>query len=497
VIKRIAICGLLLALAPAAQVGAQGAPQLVLSGVTIVDTHNGKLTPDMAIVIASGKIVKIVRAGSLAANSAAKVVDARGKFVVPGYLDMHSHALTSNDPDDALTLMVANGITGYRQMSGAPELLAARRAGKLLGPVGGPELLAMPGTILTHVNALNPQAAIAEVDRQKADGADFIKVIELTAPAFVAVSGEANRLGIPFLGHLNENVAPLDAAKAGMHSIEHLGPNSSVLLSCSTDEAALRQAIAQAPARPPAPPPVSAPGAGPSLAEQATADPIAFSDGAEFKIMQRILETYSDEKCRKLAATFVADKTWQVPTLIRIRTMQINDDPAYRNSPNLKYELPATAHMWALVGGQFTQRVPATSRETLRNFFDLQLKLTKLYAEIGVGLMAGTDSGGSASWTIPGFALHQEFDLLAEAGLSPLQVLQTTTLNGARFLGREATMGSVEVGKNADLVLLDANPLASVQNMHRIDAVVNRGTWYSRAGLNAIEKNVADRYARG
>jgi imidazolonepropionase-like amidohydrolase len=110
-------------------------------------------------------------------------------------------------------------------------------------------------------------------------------------------------------------------------------------------------------------------------------------------------------------------------------------------------------------------------------------------------MMAGSDFGGG--FVVAGFGLHHEFDLLAQAGLSPLDVLQMTTLNGAKFLGREATMGSVAEGKNADLVLLDANPIASVANLHRISAVVRAGTYYPAGALAAMKEQTATRVAAG
>jgi imidazolonepropionase-like amidohydrolase len=122
--------------------------------------------------------------------------------------------------------------------------------------------------------------------------------------------------------------------------------------------------------------------------------------------------------------------------------------------------------------------------------FALQLRLTKLFAESGVKMLAGSDSGSNAKWDIAGFALHQEFDLLEGAGISPLQVLQMTTCNAAEFLGREATLGSVERGKSADLVLLDANPLASIQNLHKVHAVVRGGAFHSNGALAQMKERI-------
>jgi hypothetical protein len=142
------------------------AQSLVLNGVTVVDTQSGKLTRNQSVAIDNGKITQIARAGTIKAGTDTKIVDVRGKYLMPGYLDMHVHSFNAPDPTASLELMLANGITGVRQMSGSPELLAARRDGKLILPKDGPELLAMPGTVLTGANAGTPEAAVAEVDRQ-------------------------------------------------------------------------------------------------------------------------------------------------------------------------------------------------------------------------------------------------------------------------------------------------------------------------------------------
>jgi hypothetical protein len=461
---------------------------LVLVGVTIVDTHNGELTRGMAIVIDGGKIVKIVRAKDISVGGSARSVDARGKFVVPGYLEMHAHPLGSSDAEGSLTLMLANGITGFRQMSGSPQLLEQRRQGTLMPAIPAPELLAMPGSILIRVNAGSPDAAIAEVQKQKSSGADFIKVIDVGPDAFFAALKEAKLQGLDFIGHLPPTVNAAEAAQAGMRGIEHLGPMTSLLLGCSTDEAALRASIAQRPPRTPGP-------NQPGVAERATANPVMVADPADYLLLQRLIDTYSEAKCRKLAALFVATGAWQEPTLIRVRTMEFGDDPTYRSDPNLRFKPRRIRELWEALAQEFPQKISPETRETLNRLFALQLKLVMLFDKAGVKMLAGSDSGGSGQWGVPGFALHREFDLLAQAGLSPLRVLQMTTLDGAKFLGREKSMGSVERGKNADLVLLDANPIASVQNLHRIHAVVRGGTYYSADELKDMEKRTADRQA--
>jgi imidazolonepropionase-like amidohydrolase len=151
--------------------------------------------------------------------------------------------------------------------------------------------------------------------------------------------------------------------------------------------------------------------------------------------------------------------------------------------------------MWEDIAQQFSQRLPAAARETLARLFAALAKLVQPFKVSGVRMLAGSDSGGAAAWCIPGPGLHQEFDQLEAAGLSPLDVLQMTTSNVAAFLGRESTMGSVAPGKNANLVLLSANPMTSVQNLHKISAVVRAGKHYSAADLDALKSRTEHRVA--
>jgi len=273
-----------------------------------------------------------------------------------------------------------------------------------------------------------------------------------------------------------------------MSAIEHLGPRESVLLGCSSDEDALRKAIA---AKPPQAPP-SASGPGPAERRlRATTNPTMATDPVNFDLMKRVVATYSDDKCRALMKRIKKDGMWMTPTLIRLRTMEFGDDPAYRHSPNLRYVPAKTQQLWQEMADQFPQIVTPDRRAMLKKFWALQLRLTKLLDDAGVPMMTGTDSGGVGHWEISGVALHQEIDLLHQAGLKPLTILQMTTVNGAKFLHREDRMGSVAVGKDADLVLLDANPVASAANLHRINAVVRSGNYYDKDALERLKQDAA------
>lgn len=458
---------------------------LVLDGVTVVDTRDGALTRDVSVALEGGKIARI----GAEVDGAAEHVDARGKYLVPGFNDLHAHPLSSSDPEGSLTMMLANGVTGFREMASAPPMLAARRAGKLPLSDVTPELLEMAGGILTPANAVSPEAAVAEIAKQHAAGADFIKVIDVRPDVFFAALAESTRLGLRFLGHLPPSVDVRKASAAGMRSIEHLGPRDSILLGCSTEEPALRAHMAQ---NPPKPAGIGGP-IPESVVRRVLANPTIVTPPPEFERYARVVQTFSAERCADLAAHFVAHGTWLCPTVIRVRTMELGADPRYRNDPNLRYVPPQTRQMWEEVSQQFANQLPPPVHATLEALFARQLALVKPLKAAGVKMMAGSDLGGG--FIVGGFGLHAEFDLLEAAGLSPLDVLQMTTLNGAEYLGRESSMGSVAVGKAANLVLLAANPLESVQNLHGIAGVVRAGRYYPPAALEAMKKKTEARMA--
>ncbi len=467
---------------------------LFLNDVTIIDTHDGKLTSRMTIILEDGKITQIVPFGSVVAGDNAQSIEAHGKFVVPGYWEMHGHPFNQPNLEDSLALMLANGITGIRQMAGSPELLQRRKDGKLVPTADSPELLALPGDLLLRNNAGTPQDAIAEVQKQKRQGADFIKTIDVTPEAFFASLEEAKRQGLPYAGHLSPGVSATKASEEGMHAIEHLGAGEQILVQCSTDESAVREAIARLP---PPPSPVLVSSAGVMNQKIALAAPVlaaSLSDSSYVPRVQHLIDTFSEAKCSNVAEVFLAHHTWQVPTLIRLRTSAFASDPAYSASTNLRYASPATRQLFEAVAERYSSKLPPASQETLHRMFALQSKITKLFDQAGVKMLAGSDFGGSV-WEIAGFSLHQEFDLLAQAGLSPLTILQMTTLLGAEFFNRQTTDGSVEEGKNANLVLLDDNPVEDARNLHKISAVIRGGTYYSHDALETLKQKAAEHLA--
>jgi imidazolonepropionase-like amidohydrolase len=460
---------------------------LVLDHVVVVDVRTGQLVRDRAVVVSDGKIVEVTRGGVVRVAGAGRLIEGNGRFIVPGFNDMHAHNLNTDSPETSLPLMLANGVTGFRQMAGSPELLADRAAGKSLRPTDSPALLGMPGTILAGAAFVDPAAAVAEIARQKAQGADFIKVIDLPPAAFFAAEDAARESGMPISGHLPLAVDAREAIRRGMTSVEHLGPGITLLLNCSRDETAIRSMIAAIP-----------PGLGggsnfnaePEQVRRMLANPLLLTPPQGFALIRRVLGTYDDDKCRAFAAEVAASSTWMVPTLTRLEAMELGNTPALRDNPDLRYAPAASRMLWRDVGEEFDAKLAPDQRKLLEDLFQSQLRLTGVFNKAGVKMLTGTDFGGQ--WIVSGFSLHHEFDLLAQAGVSALRVLQMTTLDPARFLQREAIMGTVERGRNADLVLLEADPTKDVANLHRISAVVRAGRYLSRADLDAIESRARE-----
>ncbi len=448
---------------------------VIVQNVTLIDTQSGEKSADMAVVIEGATIAQVAPSADVTPKADDTVIDGTGMFVVPGYNDMHSHALTSGDAATNLRVMLALGITGYRQMSSAPPLLASQP--NRHQPAPGPQLLALSGAILTDGNVRSPEQAATEIAAQKEAGADFIKILVDNPQVYVAALDAAEANDIPIAGHFPPTIPAELAAEHGMDAMEHLGPRESILLSVSTEEEALRTKIADTPP----PPPPSAPPT-PEFYARLIANPIPFTSPDQFARMFAMADTYDTDKAVALSQVLKEHDVWQVPTLIRLRTMNHGDDPLYRDDANLAYVTDQQRGLWNGVADSFAAQLPEGAKENLDRMYDTQMKLTLQMAQEGVPMLAGSDYGGQ--WLVPGFSLHQEFAELAKAGLTPLQVLQATTLNAGLFLDRD--LGQVAPGMAADLVLLSADPLEDVANLSLIEGVIDSGTYLDRAALDAM-----------
>ncbi len=467
--------------------GRRDCADLAIENATVIDTLDGSVREDVTVLGADGRILAVEESRAGMTEPAARRIDARGKFVTPGYNDMHSHVLELEDPSGALALMLAEGVTGFRQMSGSPGRLAQRRNATL--PIGAdaPALLEIPGTVLTPLNAGSPEIAANEVRAQKEQGADFIKVGFVSPEVFGVVMQTARHEGMTVLGHLQDGVDAADAVTSGFRCVEHLGPGTTIWIACSAEEQHLKGEANPLRIRLP---PIGMRFLRPLIERRIQLmliNPAAYAPPSRAANLRRAIATFSEAKFETLAALFRADGTWHCPTLVRLRTQALADAAEYDDHPDLTYMPQDRVRRWRKVTRRF-ESLPVETRRAYAEAYPHQLRLAKALADQGARMMAGTDGGWLAA---PGLTLQEEFAELAKAAFTPLQVLQMTTINAARYLGREDEMGTVAPGRNADLVLLDADPLKDVRNLGAIFGVVRAGRYRSRAELDGLRAKVA------
>ena len=439
---------------------------LVLQHVTVIDGTGRASQPDQTVVITGGRISSIAPFGRIKFDKTAKVIDARGKFLIPGLWDMHVHLAGVNaDPawskDVLLPLLLASGVTGVRDMGGDLDaLLSWKReveSGSLLGPhiyASGPWLAARGRMTPEQIPVANAAEARAAVRNLKQRGADFIKIISLPSrEAFFAVADEAKKQNISFAGHLPFDIGAAEASNAGMRSIEHF-LYSAFALSFSSEEEDLRKRLVEA---------------------EKKGDSEAWE-----KIAHQADVTFSAEKAAALFETLKKNGTWITPT---IASLDITSHPeAWKlDDPYLDFVPQSLAKEWrnSINDARMKQRAAWLGRQAVNDW-----KLTGEVRGGGVLLLVGSDS--LDPFVFPGDSLHRELAEFVQAGFTPLEAIQAATRGAAQFVSREKELGTVEAGKIADLVLLDANPVENISNTRKILAVIRNGKYLDRLALDAL-----------
>ncbi|MDQ2794852.1 MAG: amidohydrolase family protein [Bacteroidota bacterium] len=437
------------------------AQQLTLVHVNVVDVASGRIQPDMTVVIA-GKRIARVSPSARGSSRGGQVVDATGQYLIPGLWDMHTHVYfdgtAAAGTDLILPLFVANGVTGIRDMGSELEAVLQARADvaahRLVGPrlvVSGPMLDGPKSPYKASIAIATPEDGRQAVARLKARGVDFIKVQSLVPrEAYFAIAAEAKKRGLALDGHVPDAVRATEALTAGQRSFEHL---IGIFEASSTAED-------------------------------------AYVAGQE-KSPGRLLATYDARReaaiIRQLAAQ---PRAWQCPTLFWERGQWLVDSIDWKRDPDLAYAGRSwTEKRWpksqaSIVRTMDTEPLPVRAR-----FVNHELELVRKLHAAHVGFLAGTDTPAGVD-LIPGASLHLELQRFVAAGFTPLEALQTATLNPARFLNRQQDFGSVQAGRLADLVLLSANPLTDIANTQRIVGVLADGQYYSQRDLLALRKQL-------
>lgn len=441
---------------------------VTIANVTVVDVRNGRLLPDQTVVVTDGRIAAVSPAPDAQIPAGSAVIDGTARFLIPGLWEMHAHVVSST-----LGLYIANGVTGVREMGTSLQSIdqnVALRQRIADGDVIGPRYVV--GVTINNragsrnvVGAATAEAGRAAVDSLRRAGADFIKVYDgLSRETYLAIAAEARRQGIPFAGHVPGSVTLEEAARAGQRSFEHLVPFMPVV--CSSRSAELGEAVAEA-----------------ERLMSRSGPPDSLARAQLRSTMLLAVETYDEDRCRTEARRLAGLGGWHTPTLMAgMRRPQVHNDSVLQD-PRLAYVPESLQRQWEQARSMY---VSTYSESDTRNIYNnLLLRIVSVLHRENIGLLAGTDAPG-VPWVYAGFSLHEELEHLVRAGLTPVEALRAATMEPARYLGLEDSIGVVEEGKLADLVLLDANPLEDITNTRRVYGVVSNGWYFDRAALDTL-----------
>jgi len=414
------------------------AQTIVILNVNVLTMTSPKLAAKQNVIVRDGKIESV--SDKLAKMPEGTVViDGSGKYLIPGLAEMHGHIPPPNAPpgviNDVLFLYLANGITTVRGMLGHPGQLELRDRAKK-GELVSPNLY-LAGPAFSGVAINSPDEAAEKVRAQKAEGWDLLKVHEgLTVDEYDATANAARNEGMRFGGHVPDDVGLLRAIKMGQETFDHIDGY------------------------------------------------IEHLDGAKGPVDPKKLDEIV--KLSKKAGV------WIVPTSALWEVLFCTTPlETLKSYPELKYVPAGSVENWAKM---YIDRQAKTPREDAKNTIANRVRILRALHKGGVRILMGTDA--PQQFSIPGFSLHRELLLMRDAGMTPYDILVSGTVNVGKYFAKQDSFGTIEPGKRADLVLLDANPLADIANVAKIQGVMVRGKWMSRADLDAGLEKIAAKYKR-
>ena len=447
-----------------------------ITGVNVIDVEAGAVLANRTVIVESGRIRSVTIGAE--APAGVRVIDGTGKYLIPGLWDMHAHLRHPLAPDLIMPQFVANGVTGVREMNSdcdqpAEDQICLTQMQEWRRQIErgeriGPRFVALSSFIVNppwnySVTEQQVQQLVARFDSQSVD---LIKVYYRLSPdALRMLIDAARHHDIAVSGHLPLRMTSIEASNAGLRSLEHA---RDFLFDCFPGSREFRST--------------------------------AMSQNPPMAVMRSMVEDHEPAVCDAVFRTFARNETWYVPTHVTRRMDAFADDTAFRNDARSKY-IPADVWKeWQADADRMVALDPSPEgRRVVQSFYEKGLELTRRAHAAGVKIMLGTDAGDT--YVFFGSGLHDELGEFVKAGLAPADALRAATLRPAEFLGLDAEYGSVQPGRHADLVLLDANPLESIANTRAIDAVILGGRILDRAQLERmlqeVESGVAARAGGG
>lgn len=428
----------------AAPLAAQAPPPVAFENVTVIPMDTERRVTGQTVVVENGRITAIGAASGVRVPAGATRVDGRGKFLIPGLTETHGHLPAGNASAEAvdrtLQLYLLSGVTTVRGMLGHPSQLTWRSEAatwQRLSP-----RLVVAGPSFNGNSATSPEVAVRMVREQKAAGYDLLKIHPgVSRAAFDAMAATAKELGIPFAGHVPLDVGVHRAIEAGYASIDHLDGYM---------EALIRDGA-----------------------------PVTSAQAGWFGL--GLVDHIDRGKLAPLARATRDAGVWINATETLMQTHAAEGQPAAMLAdPAMRYMSEAQVNSWANAVRNL-QNQPANTAERRADYLELRTWLIRSLHQAGVGMLLGSDAPQIGN--VPGFSTLAELELMERAGLSPFEALATGTRNVGRYL-READVGTIAVGSRGDLLLLDADPLATVANVRRQAGVMVYGRWLPKAEVD-------------
>lgn len=431
-------------------------PSIAIESVAVVDVVRGEILNPRTVLLVDGRIAAMGEPDAITIPPAAVRMDGRGRYLMPGLVDMHVHLFNNasrRPPNEwAFPLFVANGVTGVREMRTEPAQMATVerwRTKASRGELVAPRVLAAG----VAVSGETANAARQQARESKTAGADFLKIFsEVREPQWRAIFDEARALKMPVCGHIPAEVSLLDAARAEQRSNEHL---TQVYEACSANEKQWLDA----------------------RKKLKDTELVKLRDTQE----REVLESFDQAVCDRTAAQLARTDQVQVPTLVLAHFESRGSPANFRDDPRWRYVRADEQARWERI---FQDEYPKAGDKLAGRRWEVSRQIVKTLHAAGARILAGSDA--PMPQVYPGFALHKELELLVEAGLSPADALRAATIWPAEFLGLSESSGSIAVGKHADLLLLDDNPLSDIRHTQRIRAVVLNGRLFQRADLDKL-----------
>jgi hypothetical protein len=429
----------------------------MIRNVTVVVLPEGRLEAGRDVLVRKGRIERIGPTGRIAAPAGTAVVNGGGRFLMPGLAEGHAHVPGPNQKDyahDVLLLYLVHGITTIRGMLGDAwhlELRESLAKGEVLGP-----RLYTAGPSINGKSAPSSERAIAMVREQAAAGFDFLKLHPgLTREVFDAIAAASGPAKITFQGHVSEAVGVPHALEARQRAIDHLDGYVQALSTAAC-----------------------------------VGGPVG---GGFFGI--GLVHCVEDARIPELARQTREAGTWIVPTQILLEQWASPPtEESLRKRPTTRFVPPRVLEQWLESRRNFLG-IEGLTPERAKRFVAIRRALIRELHAQGVPILLGSDA--PQVFNVPGDSALEELRVYVESGLSPAEALSTGSVDVARFFGASERFGQVREGLEADLLLLEANPLQDVTAVRRLAGVMVRGRWLPRGELDRILAELAERAGGG